>query len=73
MDISASLKKLRTFHNLSQATVAIKVNMPLRTYQSYELGKRELSLSNAFKLADFYKISVDRLCTFDKELPNIEP
>ena len=66
MDIPTSLKKIRNSKNLTLNQVAEATGIPFRTYQSYELNLRKLSLDNAFALAKFYKVSIEKLCNYDK-------
>ncbi len=64
------LKKLRIEKNLSQQEIAERLNISRTSYIAFEQGKRELSLDEANKLADFYGISVADLA--GGTMPNIE-
>ena len=55
------LRDLREDTDLSQKALAEKLRMHTTTYARYETGERELPLSVAIKLADFYKVSLDYL------------
>ena len=61
MTIQETLRMIRKTHKLTQADVAARVGLPSSTYQSYELGTAEPSLSTMVKLADLYGVSVDYL------------
>ena len=61
MTFSEHLVKLRTERNISQKALAVALNIGLHTYQRYEYGEREPSLSTLVALADFYDISLDEL------------
>ena len=55
------LRDLREDTDLSQKALAEKLQMHTTTYARYETGERELPLSVAIRLADFYKVSLDYL------------
>lgn len=55
------LKKLREEQGLSQAAVAKDLKMSRPTYISLEQGKRELTLSEAEKVARIFDISLEEL------------
>ena len=52
------LKKLRSEKDLSQQQLAERLGISRTSYIALEQGKRELSLGEARKLADFYGISI---------------
>lgn len=52
---------LRKEKNLTQATAAEQSGLVLRTYCRYENGEREPTISTAWKLADFFDVSIDYL------------
>lgn len=54
-------RDMREDADLSRRELAEKLNMPQTTYTRYETGQREIPLSIAIKLADFYKVSLDYL------------
>ena len=56
------IKALRQEKHLTQKSVANAIGMQLTVYQRYENGERELSLSQAIAIADFYGVSLDYLC-----------
>lgn len=55
------LRDLREDHDLTQDQLVEKLNMHKTTYTNYEQGKRDLPLSVAIKIADFYRVSLDYL------------
>lgn len=61
MDMRESLRQHRVSRNLTRQQIADLLGISVRTYQTYETGTREPSLSNLVKIADFYKISLDEL------------
>ena len=61
MTFSEHLLQLRTARDLSQKALATEIGISWRTYQNYELGLREPSLSTLIALADFYDLSLDEL------------
>ena len=52
MKFGKRLRELRIERNMKQQTLADAVNIALRTYQHYEKGDREPSLSTLVALAD---------------------
>jgi transcriptional regulator with XRE-family HTH domain len=55
------LRKRREELNLTQQQVAEKAGMPLRTYQSYELGVRIPNVIYAMKIAEVLNSQVHEL------------
>lgn len=55
------LKDLREDHDLSQKELGEAINLPQRTYSSYETGNRMITPEILCKIADFYGVSVDYL------------
>ena len=55
------LKDLRIDHDLTQQEVAEILNCQREVYRRYEKGIRELPLSYAVILADYYHVSLDYL------------
>ncbi|VAW31934.1 hypothetical protein MNBD_CPR01-16 [hydrothermal vent metagenome] len=55
---AATIKNLRKKHGFSQQEIAGKIDISRSSYISLEQGKRELSLSEAEKLADIFGVSV---------------
>lgn len=61
MKFSEHLLQLRKAHGLKQTEIAPKIGIHWRTYQTYERGEREPSLSTLVALADFYDLTLDEL------------
>lgn len=55
------LKTLREMKKLNQKEVADTVGIPHSTYNYYESGKRQPTISVIAKLADFYRVTADYL------------
>lgn len=55
------LEDLRIDADLTQQQIADILNCKREVYRRYEKGIRELPLSYAIKLADFYAVSLDYL------------
>jgi transcriptional regulator with XRE-family HTH domain len=55
------IKGLRLKKSLSQADVAEKMSISRSSYIAFEQGKRDLSLAEASKLADFFGISLEEV------------
>ena len=53
------LKELREENGLTQQTVAEYLNVKQNTYSQYENEKRQLSIDDLIKLAEFYKVTTD--------------
>jgi len=54
-------RDLREDADLSRRELSEKLDIPQTSYTRYETGQREMPLSIAIKLADFYKVSLDYL------------
>ena len=61
------LKELREKNKLTQKEIASKLNISNVTYNRYELGQREPDIKTLFKLADYYKVSLDYLLEHETE------
>lgn len=61
IDVSTRLKELRKKYGYTIQTVCDGVDIPIRTYQNYEYGKREISAEAIVKLCTFYNITTDYL------------
>jgi transcriptional regulator with XRE-family HTH domain len=59
--ITGKLRSMRAEHNLSMKACADGSGIPYNTYQKYEYGEREISVSALQKLADFYGVTTDYL------------
>jgi len=56
------LEDLRVDHDMTQQDVANILHCQREVYRRYEKGTRELPLSYAVILADYYNVSLDYLC-----------
>ena len=65
------IRDLRVDHDLTQQEIADILHCQREVYRRYETGIRELPLSYAIILADFYKVSLDYIVgrTDSKTLP----
>ena len=61
IDVSSRLKELRKKHGYTIQAVCDGTNIPIRTYQNYEYGKREISAEAIVKLCSFYNVTTDYL------------
>lgn len=61
MDFCKNLRAVRLEKNMTQQQVADAINIALRSYQKYEQGIREPSLTTLVALADFLDVTTDRL------------
>lgn len=55
------IKELRKRIGLKQDEVATKLGLNVRTYQNYELGRRQPDLKTVIQIADFFNVSLDEL------------
>ena len=55
------LLELRNKNQLSQSAVSKAVGITTRTYQRYESGEREATVTTLVRMADFYGITLDDL------------
>ncbi|WP_448919358.1 helix-turn-helix domain-containing protein [Eubacterium sp.] len=53
------LRDLREDNDLKQHQIAKLLNIKQNTYSQYENEKREIPIDLLWKLADFYKTSID--------------
>lgn len=60
-DVEMRLRDLREDNDLNQKDIAALLNIKQNTYSQYENEKRDIPLSALWKLADFYKTSIDYL------------
>jgi transcriptional regulator with XRE-family HTH domain len=59
--LSKIIRSLREKHDLSQAAVAMQLDLSRPTYVQIEKGERELSLADAQKIAELYGLSLSDL------------
>ena len=55
------IKYLRLSKKLKQADIVNNTNIPSTTYSYYENGKKQPSIVNITKLADFFNVTADYL------------
>ncbi|QUY64268.1 helix-turn-helix transcriptional regulator [Helcococcus kunzii] len=51
------LYKMRIYSNLSQNSIAKKINISESRYQNYEKGRRNLPISLSRKIAKIFKVN----------------
>ena len=69
MVFSDRLKKVRLEANLSQAELAEKLNLNVRTYGSYERGERDVSTSLLLNICQVLGVSSDYLLGNNETTP----
>lgn len=69
IDNSEQLKKIRKEKRLTIQAVCEGSDIPVRTYQNYEYGKREISAEALCKLAKFYGVTTDYLLGIEPPSP----
>ena len=62
---SINLKKLRKYKNLSQAALSEQLLLKRSTLSAYENGTAEPNITTLMRIADHFKISLDRLLRQD--------
>lgn len=55
------IKNLRLSRHISQQKMAIDLNMNQNTISRYETGKREPSITELIRIADYFNVSIDYL------------
>lgn len=58
---SVLLKELRESAGLTQARIAEILNVPVRTYGSWERNERQPDFDTLVKIADYYNVTADYL------------
>lgn len=58
-----NLKLLRQQTNKTQEEIAKDLKLQKQTYQNYELGKRKPDIETLKKIADYFDVSLDFLCS----------
>lgn len=69
LDASKQLRKIRKERKLTLQAVCTGSGIPMRTYQNYEYGEREISAEALYKLAVFYGVTTDSLLGHEIEDP----
>lgn len=59
--IGDNLKKLRVDRNLTQEAIADELEIHRQSYAKIENGQAELTIRKAVRLAEYYKLSLDKL------------
>lgn len=67
--MTSKMKQIREQKGLGQKEVAARLNMPVRTYGSYERGERTLSLDIAAQIADVFEVTIDELMNREYTVP----
>jgi len=60
-DFCKVLESLKSQKEILQKDIAKSIGISLRSYQRYEHGEREPSMSTLIALADFFDVSLDYL------------
>ena len=61
MTLNERLIHLKESRQILQKNIAAQIGISLRSYQRYEYGEREPSLSVLIALADYFDVSLDYL------------
>ena len=56
-----NLKYLRTLNNISQGRLSEEIGIPRTTLGDYERSKTEPNIATILKLADYFKVSLDKM------------
>ncbi len=64
------IRDLREDHDLTQKTMAEKLNCSQQVYSNYELGQRDIPTDILIRLSKFYDVSIDYLLEITDN-PNI--
>lgn len=65
--LSRQIKIFRNQNRLSQQQVAAYLGVSRSAYCGYEIGRRSVDVDTIIKLADLYKVSVEKF--FEKRIP----
>jgi putative transcriptional regulator len=60
------IKVYRAMHNLTQDALANELHVTRQTILAIEKGKYDPSLELAFKIARFFRVSIEEIFTYDK-------
>lgn len=72
MKIGNNLRELRNKNNLSQEDVAERLGVSRQTVSKWELDESIPDIYQSKRLAAIYKVSLDKLISFDVEMAKIE-
>lgn len=64
--IIKNLKKLRKIRKITQEQLAEKLDVSRSKVSSWETNRRDMSVTDAIKLANVYEVSLDNLFEIDK-------
>ena len=62
MSYSGRIRALREDNDMTQAKVAQLLQVGLKTYSDYELGKTRIPVDSLIVLARLYNVSMDYIC-----------
>ena len=62
-----NIKVYRAMHNLTQESLAAELGVTRQTILAIEKGKYDPSLELAFKIARFFKVSLEDIFVYSKE------
>ena len=65
--VGSNLKKIRLSNKLSQENIASLLNISQACITKYEKGLIEISITNIYEFAKYFKISINDLCGKTKE------
>ena len=65
--ISESLKRLRKKKNLSQAGLGIALGVSRGKISNWELGRRNITIKYAMKVAKYFNISLEELINYQED------
>lgn len=65
------LKRLREARGLTQEQTADNLEIPLRTYRSYETDSREPNSGVLIKIAKFFGVTTDYLLNYNADIQNV--
>ncbi len=66
-----TLKELRNLCGKTQSELATVIDKSVGMYSMIESGKRKLSLEDAIKIAEFYKIAVEEINFFENNINTV--
>ena len=64
--IIEKLKELRKSKKITQEQLAEKLDISRSKVSSWETNRRDMSITEAIKLANIYEVSLDNLCEINK-------
>ncbi len=70
--MDTELKRQRLSRNLTQAEVADKIGIDIKTYRRYENGQQVPTLYAAYRLARYYELFMEKLFPPESILPELK-